>query len=338
MEASETKTPAAPEKKPVSKRTRRRRELLRNWGIFLGACLFVWIIVKIARPNVNYAIKDKYFHNRKITALSEMTHTDYIEDLCDPETGIRTCSVKDLMNGKVEGVTYNNGLYILNDRYFIQGEDFSPLLETTALDGYGEITMVRGAAEPLKELLDAAERETGLRFTIGESFVDGADESADHGNDCYMLEYYDTSEHITGMSVDLLIDGYDYRTYMKSPLAKWLQDNAWRFGYTVRYPFWEGEWTGVFFQPWHLKYVGQPHAAYLYQHRMPLEEYVAKLYDDPKRWYLYDYTDDAGNTVTYVVYKQNIYEGTIYIPDTLTDVEVSFDNTYRYYFVTGILK
>jgi len=322
----------------MKNRTKRWLLLARNWGIFLGACLVIWIILLIARPNVTYAIIDRYFGRRNVETLSGVTYTDFIEDICDPETEISYYTLDDLKNNRIEGVTYTDSLYILNDRYFIFDEDFAPLLETTDIEGYGTVTMVRGAAKALGELLDAAEAETGMRFSLGDSFIDGAVPEKDYGNDCYMIEYYDTSEHLTGTSIDLLIEGVDFRTYMTSDLAKWLQDNAWRFGFTVRYPFWQGEWTGVFFQPWHIHYVGQPHAAILYDERLTLEEYVDTAYTTKRRFYFIDFTGEDGVTNTYVIYRQTETEDTIYIPDTLTDVEVSFDNTYRYYYVSGILN
>ena len=321
----------------MKKRTKRWLHLARNWGIFLGAIALIWIILLLARPNVTYAILEKYFSGREDVGLSEVRWSDFIEDICDPETEISYYTIEELMAGNVEGVNYTNGLYILNDRYYIHNEDFSLLLEETALDGYGTVTMVRGAADALKELLAAAEAETGERFILGESYVDGADKSADHGNDCYLYDYYDTSEHVTGTSIDLLVEGQDYRTYMRSHLAKWLQDNAWRFGFVVRYPFWEGEWTGVFFQPWHIHYVGQPHAAMLYESRMPLEEYMEKNYTTRRRFYFVDLTQDSVTT-TYVIFRQTSTDGQIYIPDTLSEVEVSYDNTWGHYYVPGVLS
>lgn len=324
----------------MKNRTRRWLILARNWGIFIGILLIIWITLLIARPNIPYAITEKYFHSRKMDRLSEMTHTDFIEDICDPQTEITYYSLDALMRGECEreDIRFTDGLYILNDRYYIHNMDFEPLLEETSLDGYGTVTMVRGAAQALQDLLTAAEAETGERFRLGDSYIDGAVPEKDHGNDCYLLDYYETSEHITGTSIDLLVDGVDFRTYMRADLSKWLQDNAWRFGFTIRYPFWEGEWTGVFFQPWHIHYVGMPHAALLYKTRMPLEEYLEKNYTARRRYYMIDYTGEDGTTDTYVIYRQTPTEGTIYIPDTLSDVEVSFDNTYGYYYVTGVLS
>ncbi len=321
----------------MKNRTRRWLSLGIKWGIFLALCLVVWFAVKVAYPNVNYAIKEKYFSRRQVETLGKMTKTDYIEDVCDPDTQITKYKVTDLMAGSVEGITYTNGLYILNDRYFVTNEDFSLLLTDTEIPGYGTVTAVPGVGEALGALLAAAEEETGMRFTLGDSHIDGADPQKDTGNDCYLLDYYDTSEHTFGLGVDLLIEGVTHRRYMTSPLAKWLQDNAWRFGFIVRYPFWEGEWTGASFQPWHLHYAGQPHAAYMYKNRMPLEEYTEKVYED-KTYHFMDLVGEDGITRTYVVYRQTAYEGEIYIPDTLGDVEVSFDNTWQYYYVTGVLS
>ena len=325
----------------MKNRTKRHLKLARNWGIFIGILLVIWFTVKTVRPNVNYALREKYFHRHQIDTLGKMTYTDFVSDICDPDKEMSFYTKEELMEGKTDGIYYTDGLYILNDRYYINGEDFPALLRETELPGYGTVKMVPNAGEALGRLLAAAEAETGKRFLLGDSYVDGAVPSADHGNDCYMLDYYDTSEHITGMSVDLLVEGEDFRTYMKSDLAVWLQNNAWRFGFTIRYPFWEGDWTGVFFQPWHIKYVGRIHAALLYRTRMPLEEYVEKNYKTDSgttRFYLIDLPDEDGTDRTYVIYKQKAdNDGRLFIPDTLHDVEISFDNTLQYYIVTGVL-
>ena len=45
----------------MKNRTKRWLRIARNWGIFLGACLIIWIILLIARPNVTWGIIDRYF-------------------------------------------------------------------------------------------------------------------------------------------------------------------------------------------------------------------------------------------------------------------------------------
>jgi D-alanyl-D-alanine carboxypeptidase len=38
--------------------------------------------------------------------------------------------------------------------------------------------------------------------------------------------------------------------------GKWIADNAWRFGYIVRYEETTQATTGYSYEPWHLRYVG----------------------------------------------------------------------------------
>ncbi len=321
----------------MKKRTKRWLRYARNAGIILGVFLVIWLIVKAAAPNTNYAIKDKYFHKRDIGVFGEMRATDDISVICDPETQIAHYTLAALAAGEVANVTYTEGLFVLNDRHFVQNEDPSALLVTETIDGYGEVTLAKGAHAPLAALLSAAENETGTRFILGDSYIATPDASRDRGDDCYLVAYHDTSEHAFGLGIDLLIDGVDTHRYMTHDLAKWLQDNAWKYGFAVRFPFLEAEWTGVSFQPWHIRYVGEVHAAYLYAHRLSIEEYLGTVFDDG-RYYLWDMTRMDGTTVTYVIYRQRAYEKTVYIPTNLTDVEISFDNTEQNYYVSGILK
>ena len=321
----------------MKKRTKRWLRYARNAGITLGVLIAVWFIIKSAAPNTNYAIKDKYFHRRSADMFGKMRVTDDISVICDPDTEIAHYELSSLMAGEVEGVTYTDALFVLNDRYYVQNEDILSLLVTKEIGGYGEVTLVGGAHAPLAALLPAAEKETASRFTRGSSYIPSPNASLDIGDDCYLSAYHDTSEHAWGLGVDLLIDGVDTHRYMTHPLAKWLQDHAWEYGFAVRYPFWEAEWTGVSFQPWHIRYVGEVHAAYMYAHRLSLEEYLDTVFSDGM-YYLWDMTRTDGTKVTYVIFFQRAYEKTVYIPTTLTDVEISFDNTAQNYYVWGILK
>mgnify|MGYP002626347230 CR=1 FL=1 len=57
----------------------------------------------------------------------------------------------------------------------------------------------------------------------------------------------------------------------------WLAENAWRFGFILRY---KAEWTDTTtyaYEPWHIRYVGKAHAAALQELDIPLEDYVEGL-------------------------------------------------------------
>lgn len=77
-----------------------------------------------------------------------------------------------------------------------------------------------------------------------------------------------TSEHHTGLAVD--IDG----TWAS---LGWMSENSWRYGLIVRYPEGKTEYTGVIYEPWHFRYVGEELAKELYELDLCVEEYMALL-------------------------------------------------------------
>jgi D-alanyl-D-alanine carboxypeptidase len=45
----------------------------------------------------------------------------------------------------------------------------------------------------------------------------------------------------------------------------WLTNNAWKFGWILRYPQGLTEITGYKYEPWHWRYVGRGLAAHLHE-------------------------------------------------------------------------
>ena len=69
------------------------------------------------------------------------------------------------------------------------------------------------------------------------------------------------SEHQTGLAVDLnsISDDFQYTSE-----GKWVNDNAWRYGFILRYPKSKESITGYKYESWHLRYVGEDLASKLY--------------------------------------------------------------------------
>ena len=59
--------------------------------------------------------------------------------------------------------------------------------------------------------------------------------------------------------------------------AKWLAENAHRFGFILRYPADKTGITGVQYEPWHFRFVGREAATEIYEQGLCLEEYIASL-------------------------------------------------------------
>ncbi|PTW90905.1 D-Ala-D-Ala carboxypeptidase [Microbacteriaceae bacterium MWH-Ta3] len=85
------------------------------------------------------------------------------------------------------------------------------------------------------------------------------------------------SEHQTGLSVDIRAkDGKCTinQCFADHPAGIWLAENAWKWGFHLRYPDGKTDITGYMFEPWHYRYVGKGLAAQLHETpNITLEEY-----------------------------------------------------------------
>lgn len=84
------------------------------------------------------------------------------------------------------------------------------------------------------------------------------------------------SEHQTGLAVDVYNGFTSYLNFNYTKEYRWLKNNAHQYGFIVRYPKDKKDITGYEYEPWHLRYVGQKIAAYIYNNQLTLEEYYAE--------------------------------------------------------------
>lgn len=86
-----------------------------------------------------------------------------------------------------------------------------------------------------------------------------------------------TSEHQTGLAVDMDTMGTFSTDFAYTAEYAWLQENAWKFGFVLRFPADKTDITTIQFEPWHYRYVGRYHAQKIHASGLCLEEYVEKL-------------------------------------------------------------
>ncbi len=86
-----------------------------------------------------------------------------------------------------------------------------------------------------------------------------------------------TSEHQTGLAVDMDTMGTFTTDFQYTAEYRWLEENAWKFGFILRFPKDKVGITTIQFEPWHYRYVGRYHAKKIHDSGMCLEEYVESL-------------------------------------------------------------
>lgn len=85
-----------------------------------------------------------------------------------------------------------------------------------------------------------------------------------------------TSEHQLGLAMDIQ-DGTNYGTlntaFEYTKASKYLQKNAHKYGFIIRYLKGKEHITGFMYEPWHIRYVGTTHAKRIKYNNVTLEEY-----------------------------------------------------------------
>ena len=88
------------------------------------------------------------------------------------------------------------------------------------------------------------------------------------------------SEHETGLSVDVEGGELGYNLFHETEEYKWVKENAHKYGFIIRYGKEKEDITGYKYESWHLRYVGDSVAKYLYKNRISLDEYYALFLDN----------------------------------------------------------
>ena len=129
------------------------------------------------------------------------------------------------------------------------------------------------------------------------------------------------SDYHTGRTFDMGIfpkDGSSSGYYMPTGIYSWLDENAAEYGFIVRFPEGKESITGEKARTQTYRYVGKPHAAYIKQNGLCLEEYIEQLKS---------YTNTAPLEITV---GQNFYQ-VYYVaaaPSGNTDVPVPQNKVY----------
>ena len=143
----------------------------------------------------------------------------------------------------------------------------------------------------LQKMFDDA-RSQGVYPVVGEGFRTAEEQETMLSDkvESYMAEGYSknkatelakesvaipgTSEHQLGLAVDI---NADKSISTNEEVYEWLSQNAYKYGFILRYPANKTGITGTIYEPWHYRYVGKVAAEGIYTQEICLEEYVEKL-------------------------------------------------------------
>lgn len=85
------------------------------------------------------------------------------------------------------------------------------------------------------------------------------------------------SEHQTGLAIDITTEDTSTSIgdwFNNTKQAEWLYNNAYKYGFILRYPQNKEHITGYKFESWHYRYVGLEHSQHFAMNDLTLEEYL----------------------------------------------------------------
>lgn len=81
------------------------------------------------------------------------------------------------------------------------------------------------------------------------------------------------SEHQTGLAIDITNPSSSLGSFENTKESEWLKNNAYKYGFILRYPKGKEYLTGYMYESWHYRYVGLKTAKIIHDNNLTFEEY-----------------------------------------------------------------
>jgi zinc D-Ala-D-Ala carboxypeptidase len=273
---------------------------MKKWGFLI----FILILISIA-VITNHDIL------QEIVDIQEIQQKDNYKKTSESQKRIEI----------TEDQIYKGDLILVNSEYPVQRDsiksDIVNLFTHRKLTkGYGlldnEIKLSEEIALEFSKMITAAKKDGVAHFIINSGFRDFEEQSSlylEMGEDYALPAGY--SEHNLGLSLDV---GSTEDHMYEAAEGEWIEKNAWKYGFILRYPKDKTEVTGIQYEPWHIRYVGLPHSAIMKEKNFALEEYLNYLKKEKNISVRYK---DSDYTINYYPVTQS------------RTIDVSKDNNYE---------
>ncbi len=162
----------------------------------------------------------------------------------------------------------------------------------TVNSNYQKILLDKTAAIMLRKLIQACDGEneivpvSGFR-PLSEQIAIYNDSLNENGED-FTNKYValpNHSEHQTGLAIDVAKNESDIDficpSFPYEGICQDFREKAAQYGFIQRYPKGKEAITGISHEPWHFRYVGNPHSQIISDNNFTLEEYIEYLKQFP---------------------------------------------------------
>jgi len=241
-------------------------------------------------PNILKVIKEKYYLEKNLDSYLAYAKENKDKNLTDVVALINTRSNNDRYTNTVK-TDESKDLQILINKYYYTSENYEPndLVTIKNWYAYGEGQQIRQKAYDNFISMYNDAKKSDITLIINSAYRSYADQDEVYTD--YVKWYGEAeankiaakpgySEHQTGLAIDIVTPGYNSKTFEESSAFTWLQNNAYKYGYILRYPKGKEYLTGYDYESWHYRYVGEEIAKYIHDNDITYDEYYAYFLED----------------------------------------------------------
>ncbi len=224
---------------------------------------------KAGQYQIEYTVQDQAGNETKKTLTVDVVH--FInENLYDPE------DIKATVVDNPDDVT------VLVNKAYQLPEDWAPNdLEKTIDSGH---MLRKEANQAYSEFYNAAKKKGIEIYTISayrtkekqELYWNNQVNVMGKEHAIMYSAYPRRSEHETGLAIDVCYapsSDYLNESVKDSDLGKFIESDAYKYGFVLRYPEDKVKITNYNYEPWHMRYVGKELAKTLHEQNITLDEY-----------------------------------------------------------------
>lgn len=252
---------------------------------------------ELSDDNINYLIEKNIDNKIAMNIINETYYIDeYLEKYINYFNENSTLSPKEIItrvNAHLDTEFYTNTektddtlgkFVILNKHYYsdgnYKGKDLIDVDSSYNLYGY-DFQLSKECYEAFLKMYNDA-KDKGYAFKINSAYRSYEKQVTIYqgwiNKDGQALaDTYSAragfSEHQTGYAFDVRDYPFTNDDYSKTKSFTWVSENAYKYGFIIRFPKDKEYITGYQYEPWHYRYVGEEAAKYIYENDITFEEY-----------------------------------------------------------------
>lgn len=229
--------------------------------------------------NITEYLKVPYFKSENLLRYNTYFTGNYEDTVIDVNIGID----KGYYNDPV--IVSEFSYTMLVNKYNKLDDNFVPTDLTELTKCSGKKQYLAGEAKLAYDELCDASLKDGMHLGITSSYRSHEDQEDTYDEEVrkkgkeYADEYVAQpgfSEHETGLTID--VKSTEASPFRITKEYQWMLENAYKYGFILRYPKGKETKTGYEAEEWHFRYVGKEIAAYIQENDITYEEYCAMFF------------------------------------------------------------